>query len=89
MLNKCIFANLKTVYESLKLLSKFILFIVYYFNALTCQCFELPDLELILKHDNSDVEFEESEMHVTTFRAKDKFERINDDTTLDTDTDNE
>ena len=49
----------------------------------------LPDFDLILKHDKSDVEFEESEMHVTTFRAKDKFERINDDTTLDTDTDNE
>ena len=58
----------------------------------------LPDLDLILKHDKSDVEFEESEMHVTTFRAKNdtekrrsttKFERINYDTTLDTDTDNE
>ena len=53
---------------------------------------------MILKHDKSDVEFEESEMHVTTFRAKNdteekrsttKIERINYDTTLDTDTDNE
>ena len=60
----------------MKLLSKFILFF-------------LPDLELILKHDNSDVEFEESQMYSTTFRAKDKFERINEDTTLDTDTEYE
>ena len=46
------------------------------------------------------IEFEESEIHVTTFLAtndtekrrsttKDKFERINDDTTLDTDTEYE
>ena len=56
----------------------------------------LPDLEVIVKEDESNEGNQEPEMHVTTFRAINekekrrsttKFERINDDSTLDTDTD--